>query len=155
MKLEKKVIGLQIVARVWAAILFVGGSVAAALFVPKPYLLLVLIPSVVLTIFVLIGTFLMPILWVPRYCFTYDEEKITIKEGVFFRRYTVIPVIQIQDISLVEGPLQLAFSVSTIVIATAGSHQSICFVHKEKARNMVDELQVKIKERMEKLGESL
>ncbi len=92
-----------------------------------------------------------PMLRYNCYSYGYDEKRIIIKKGVIFKRYIIIPICQIQDLHLVQGPLMLMFKISTIVISTAGSDHIIKGLDSELAKKMVEEFESDLLKRIEAL----
>ena len=81
----------------------------------------------------------------------YDDKRITVKQGVIFRRRTVIPVCQIQDLHRTEGPLMMLLKLSGVTISTAGSNFDISTLTTEEADRMIDDLEKKLEVRIEEL----
>lgn len=95
--------------------------------------------------------------WLPaatysRYTYSYQEDRIQINKGVFFKHEIVIPVCQIQDLHLSQGPLMQILKLQTIEISTAGSNYKINGLSDEVAKQMINELEIYLKERIEVLS---
>lgn len=83
------------------------------------------------------------------YSYGYDNEKIVIKRGVIFRHSITIPVCQLQDLHLFEGPIMTAFKLRSVEFSTAGSNFSVCCLDKVVSQQIVDDLSVYLKTRLE------
>jgi len=65
---------------------------------------------------------------VPRVRYHYwryqvDEHELDIQQGVFVVRRTVIPLVRVQHVDTVQGPLSKQFGLSSVTVATAaGGH---------------------------------
>ena len=97
------------------------------------------------------------LLWLPgakyaRYTYQYSEEKIQINRGVIFKHEIVIPVCQIQDLHLSQGPLMQLLKLQSLEISTAGSNFTIDGIDNATARQIVSELEAYLKTRIEVLG---
>lgn len=99
----------------------------------------------ILTLF----AFIYPFLSHKMFGYDYDEEKIVIKRGVVFRHYVCIPVCQIQDLHLLQGPFMLLFGLSGLIVSTAGSNFFIPCLNTEDAKNALEKLQAFLKNRIE------
>lgn len=94
--------------------------------------------------------------WLPkakydRYTYLYNEERIQINRGVIFKHEIVVPVCQIQDLHLSQGPLMQILKLQTLEISTAGSNYQIDGIDNETARKIVEELETYLKTRIEVL----
>ena len=101
----------------------------------------------------LIGVFIIiyPLLRHRLYRYYFDDKQIVIKKGVVFRTQVVVPICQIQDLHVFEGPIMMMFSVSGVEISTAGSNFKIACLEKHEAKNMVDVLLANLENRLEEL----
>lgn len=90
--------------------------------------------------------FIIALIWVvcklgyDRFRYGYDENRITVEKGVFFRRRITIPVCQIQDLHRVQGPIMLLMKLSGIEISTAGSNFTLAYLKLSDADEMIDTL---------------
>lgn len=153
--LEKKVgyywMSWRLVLLVFVLVPFIIGITQ----IPEDYLLILLIPGGLLVLLVAVFTFVFSFLDKKVYKYYIDEEKIIVSHGVLFRHYIVIPVVQIQDIGTFQGPIQLALKLSNIIITTAGSTERISCVNSHLAKDIVDDMQVKIHNRMNVKAEEI
>lgn len=147
-KLERKVISYWILTRILLFLLILAGVIVIVIFVPYEFLLAALLPSCLLLLLVTFYTFIMPVLEYNAYGYYFDEEKVIIKSGVFFRSYRVIPILQVQDVGTIQGPIKIVYKISNIIISTAGSVEQIKNVEVEKAKEIVDEINSKIHKRL-------
>ena len=105
--------------------------------------------SVGIPVVLIIGLLIVfPFLKYRFYSYGYDTEKIVIKRGVIFRHTITIPVCQLQDLHLFEGPIMTAFKLNTIEFSTAGSNFSVCCLDKVVSQQIVDDLGVYLKNRI-------
>ncbi len=63
-------------------------------------------------------------LWIPRYydslVYELREEELETKEGVWFRKISVIPYNRITNVDVVQGPLSRLLNIYTVKVQTAG-----------------------------------
>lgn len=96
--------------------------------------------------------FWFPSLMYNRYTYSYDEKRIQINRGVIFKHEIVIPVCQIQDLHLNQGPLMQILHLQSIEISTAGSNYSINGIDNKKAKEFISELENYLNKRIEVLS---
>lgn len=96
-------------------------------------------------------TLVFPALRYRAYAWGYDEKRIVVKKGVVFKRKTVIPVCQIQDLHRTQGPLMMLFRVSGVTISTAGSNFELSTLATQEADRMIDELEKNLEARIEEM----
>ncbi len=132
-------------------VLFVGGLVPIILVDSSVKLIVGLsagIPVILLSILLII----FPLLKYKFYKYYYDEERVIIKRGVIFRHEIVIPVCQIQDLHVYEGPIMMAFKLKGVIFSTAGSNFELFGLNKEVAEKLVEEVENYLKKRIEVLS---
>lgn len=110
-----------------------------------------LISVIICGILMIFACFVYPILRYKSYSYYYDEKKIVIKRGVLFKDTITIPVFQIQDLHIIQGPLMQILSLSSIEISTAGSNHSLSGLTNDDAKVMIDELSKYLEARIEDL----
>ena len=79
-----------------------------------------------------------------NYQYKLTEEEIIVKQGVIFKRYLIIPYVQIQDISYTQGPIDLLLGLSCLSVITAGPTITIHSIEKKDAQEIVDYIKIKI-----------
>ncbi len=147
-KLDKKVKILWFIESViWVALILVGVILPIIFADESVKLILALslgIPMGLLSIFLLVY----PILRYHFYSYYYDEERILIYKGVIFKRSVILPVRQIQDIHIYQGPLMHIMGLSGVSVSTAGSNFNIACINKNDAKIMVDDLETNLNNRL-------
>lgn len=106
---------------------------------------------------IICGGFGWLLFWLPgakyaRYTYSYQEDRIQINRGVIFKHEIVIPVCQIQDLHLNQGPLMQILKLQTLEISTAGSNYQIHGLDNEVAKQILAELETYLKARIEVLS---
>ncbi len=106
------------------------------------------IPVIILSAFLIIW----PFLKYKFYSYYYDDERVIIKRGVIFRHTIVIPVCQIQDLHVFEGPIMMIFKLKGVIFSTAGSNFELTCLDGEVAEKIVIEIEEYLKKRVEVLA---
>jgi len=148
--LQKKVSSYWLIKRIIFLIIFIAVYIVAIVFVPKDYLLFLLVSCTVLLLLIAIYTLIFPHLQQKFYRYSIDEEKIIISCGILFRTYTIIPIIQIQDVGTSQGPLQILYKISDVTISTAGSIEVIKCLDQDIAQEIVQTLHQKLTFKLKK-----
>ena len=83
---------------------------------------MVLIPVALLAA---IQIFVLPHRIYRRWGYDMGDEQLRVLRGFLWRTDTIVPFNRIQHIDVAQGPLQRAFGLSTLIVHTAGTHNSI------------------------------
>lgn len=79
--------------------------------------------SLIITVPIFIGVILVS-LWIPWYyqtlLYTFTNDEIVWRRGVWFRQTGIVPYNRITNIDLIQGPIMRRVGVSTLKIQTAG-----------------------------------
>ena len=137
-KLDKKVLALWLIESV-LAVVFILAVASIGIFLANDVIFLYVlgIPCFLLCVFLIVY----PILRYAFYSYGYNETRIIIKKGVIFKSSITIPVRQIQDLHVYEGPIMLLMGLGGVSVSTAGSSFSIACIDKKQAGLMVTELE--------------
>ncbi len=140
-KLDKKVRALWLIESALAVILILATASIIILFAnenaQKILLLALGIPCILLSVFLIVY----PFLKYAFYSYGYNDNRIVIKKGVIFKTQIVLPVKQIQDLHVYEGPIMLIMGLGGVSVSTAGSNFNIACINKNQATQMVNELE--------------
>ena len=86
-----------------------------------------------------------------RWGYDMGDEQLRILRGFLWRTDTIVPFNRIQHIDVAQGPLQRKFGLSTLVVHTAGTHNSIVILPglaTEDAETMRDTIKIHIRKDM-------
>ncbi len=83
---------------------------------------MVLIP---VALFTIIQIFILPNRIYRRWGYDMGDEQLRVLRGFLWRTDTIVPFNRIQHIDVAQGPLQRLFDLSTLIVHTAGTHNSI------------------------------
>ncbi len=151
-KLDKKIQKLWII---YGLIYFVLGTIGMTVLnifsIGEKYFIAVIVLDVIYLLLSIFLCFVLPILNYKMYSYSYDEKRIVIHHGVIFRSRIVVPVCQIQDLHLQQGPMMLLMKLGGVTISTAGSNYTINGLSLEDAKKMVDDLENHFQVRIEEL----
>ena len=148
-KLDKKVIKLWLVRNLFIIIPTLVGYLMLVILIPNEIKLALGLSFGILSLIILALSIIWPFLSYRFYEYNYDETKIYINYGVIFRHKILIPVRQIQDLHLYNGPLMQLFKLSGITISTAGSNFSLSGITKSEAEKMIIDLESKLESRLD------
>lgn len=134
------------------AVIFIIIALVVCLAVPSD-LTLVLSLSVGLPLLLLAIFFMIyPFLKYRYYGYYYDTERVVVKYGVIFKHVLVIPICQIQDLHIVQGPIMALFKLKGIIFSTAGSNFELSCLDGEVAEKIVSDVEEYLKKRLEDLA---
>ena len=155
-KLDKRVLKLWYVRAAILALVLLGAFLGTALVLilanaPSTVMLAVLLGVGIPVILLLCLTLILPALRYRMFAWGYDSKRITVKQGVIFRRNVMIPICQIQDLHRTQGPLMMLFNLSDVTISTAGSNFDLSTLTTDEADRMIDELEQNLETRIEEL----
>ncbi|RYD57801.1 MAG: hypothetical protein EOP60_03780 [Sphingomonadales bacterium] len=103
------------------SVLLFAAAVGLELFVDWPFPGIVLVPALAFAIW-MVGV-VPPRRW-KHMGYAYTGRELHVASGFLFRSHTVVPVSRVQHIDIVQGPVERFFSLSTLVLNTAGSDAS-------------------------------
>lgn len=83
---------------------------------------MVLIP---VALFAALQIFVLPGRIYRRWGYDMGDEQLRVLRGFLWRNDTIVPFNRIQHIDVSQGPLQRLFDLSTLIVHTAGTHNSI------------------------------
>lgn len=83
---------------------------------------MILIPVL---LFAALIVFILPGRIYRRWGYDMGDEQLRVLRGFLWRTDTIVPFNRIQHIDVAQGPLQRLFGLSTLIVHTAGTHNSI------------------------------
>lgn len=116
----------------------------------KGLLMAILIPIIIIWLLVAL---IYPFLNYHFYSYGFDEKRVYIQKGIIFRHQIVIPICQIQDLHLEQGPIMLMMKMCSLNISTAGCNHLISGIDKSKCEKIIKELTTYLEERIEALND--
>lgn len=86
-----------------------------------------------------------------RWGYAMEDDRLRVLRGFLFRTDTVVPFNRIQHIDVGQGPVERLCGVATLVVHTAGTHNSIVSLpglEPDDANNMREEMRRHIRQEM-------
>jgi membrane protein YdbS with pleckstrin-like domain len=83
------------------------------------------IPSIVVPLVALVAVILIPQRRWGRLGYALHPKLLQVVRGWLFYTDTIVPLVRVQHIDVTRGPLDKAFGTATLVVHTAGTHNSI------------------------------
>ena len=119
--------GYRHVLRVRAILFWLPLSIAAIvvdrlLLAPTPF---GGVPSIIVPLLGLLAVTLVPERRYRRLRYALHPKLLQVVRGWLFHIDTIVPLIRVQHIDVTRGPLDKAFGTATLVVHTAGTHNSI------------------------------
>ena len=100
-----------------------------------------LIPGALQSVYLI---FIHPELEYKQWLYKITEQYVDYTHGIFFTKRTIIPISRIQHLDIRQGPIQKQFSLSNIIIFTAGQSHEIVAVLSSEAQSIVDSINMLI-----------
>lgn len=106
------------------------------------------LPSALVPLLGLIAVVLVPHRRYQQLAFALHPTMLRVVRGWLFHADTIVPLVRVQHIDVTRGPLDKAFGTATLVVHTAGTHNSIVALPglaPEKAAAIRDEIRQHIR----------
>ena len=83
------------------------------------------LPSIIVPLVALLAVILIPHRRWGRLGYALHPKMLQVVRGWLFHTDTIVPLVRVQHIDVTRGPLDKAFGTATLVVHTAGTHNSI------------------------------
>ena len=97
----------------------------------------------VFILFTYLFVFLLPAIKWKRWRYEVREQEIELQRGIFIVKRTLVPMVRVQHVDTVQGPILKRYGLSTITISTAATVHEIPALDMEEAdelRNSISQL---------------
>lgn len=153
---SKKVKTLWVLSRIWLLIpglfpLLLGLLVDD---LPQALKIILIVYSAITLVFAFVLIVVLPPFQYKKYLYLIKDDEVVIMRGVIFKESYVIPIVQVQDIGYIEGPINQILGLCNIIISTSGSTRNIAGIEKEKAIEIVNNVKEKVKEYIKRRDEA-
>ena len=101
------------------------------------------LPSLVIALLALLAIFVVPERRYRRLRYALHPTLLQVVRGWLFHTDTMVPLVRVQHIDVTRGPLDKSFGTATLVVHTAGTHNSVVVLPglaPEKASDIRDEI---------------
>lgn len=116
----------------------IGASIAIFFFHYPLWIIFIIIVGIIIIGYFL--TFIIPKLRWQRWRYEVREQEIELQRGILIKKRTLIPMIRVQHVDTIQGPLLKKYRLSTISISTAATTHEIPALDENEA----DELRISI-----------
>src|SRR3954464_149747 len=87
-------------------------------------------------IFTYLNIFLFPALMWRRWRYEVREEEIELQEGIFIVKRTLIPMIRVQHVDTVQGPILRKYQLASVIVNTAATAHKIPALEESEAEEL-------------------
>lgn len=91
---------------------------------------------VLAVIFPFLHIFVFPTLRWRRWRYEVREDEMELEEGIFIRTRTLVPMVRVQHVDTVQGPILRKFNLASIVVHTAATAHSIPALEEAEAEEL-------------------
>ncbi|GIN63506.1 UPF0699 transmembrane protein YdbS [Robertmurraya siralis] len=116
-------------------LLLCGGTTGLTLIFDWP-IWIIAIAALVLIVFVYLMIFLLPTIRWRRWRYEVREQEIELQQGIFITRRTLVPMIRVQHVDTVQGPLLRKYKLATVTVSTAATVHEIPALELDEAEEL-------------------
>ena len=87
-------------------------------------------------LFTYLNIYLFPKIRWQRWRYEVREEEIELQHGIIFTARTLIPMVRIQHVDMIQGPLLRKYKLASVVVATAASNHEIPAIEESEAEEL-------------------
>ncbi len=134
-----------IVAVVILAILFLVRNVLSS-FETLPSIILKIADGILIIAMVLqvLDIILTQIVGYNKVKYLISESSVEINSGYLFCKSEIVPIRRIQQVDIMQGPLNKLFGLATITVITGGGEVELEYIELEEARQLTDVLKARV-----------
>lgn len=96
--------------------------------------------SILISLLVLIETYILiftfPLLKWQRWRYEVREEEIELQEGIFIIKRTLVPMIRVQHVDTVQGPILRKYHLASVIVSTAATAHEIPALEESEAEQL-------------------
>lgn len=90
-----------------------------------------------------------------RYRYLVDEEKLVVREGMWFISQGLAPLERIHQVTIKNGPIDRLYGLAKVIVTTAGGTLTIRFLERELAEQIAESLLHKVRYLLKQQGLSI
>jgi uncharacterized protein len=87
-------------------------------------------------IFTILNIIILPSLRWQRWRYEVREEEIELQEGIFIRKRTLVPMVRVQHVDTVQGPILRKYHLASVIVHTAATAHEIPALEEEEAEEL-------------------
>jgi hypothetical protein len=87
-------------------------------------------------IFPILHIFVFPLLRWRRWRYEVREEELELEEGIFIRSRTLVPMVRVQHVDTIQGPILRRFRLASVVVHTAATAHEIPALEENEAEEL-------------------
>ena len=91
--------------------------------------------AIILILFLVVGLIYLPLLW-HNSGWKISDDKLYIKGGVIFIKYSYIPINQIVNVVIIKNPLTPFFNIATVVVKATAANGKIKWIDLNVAQDL-------------------
>ena len=141
-----------ITALAFAAITLIALVILWACDWPMPMTAIILGVGVALTLIALAAAVIFPAIEYRQWGYRIEEDRVTIRHGIFWIHTQVIPVIRIQNVTTNQGPIERHYGLCSVELALASGTFDIRGLRKEDADSLAEILSAHLYKRVQEKG---
>lgn len=96
----------------------------------------------VISLLIILFVFIVPKIRYRRWRYEIYEQEIYIQHGILIMTRTIVPMIRVQHVDTIQGPILKKYGLSTVTISTAATTHEIPALTDEDASNLRDQISV-------------
>lgn len=96
----------------------------------------------IISLLVILFVFIVPKIRYRRWRYEIYEQEIYIQHGILIMTRTIVPMIRVQHVDTVQGPILKKYGLSTVTISTAATTHQIPALTDEDASRLRDQISV-------------
>ena len=100
-----------------------------------------------------IGMAIAPVFEYKQWSYMINDDEIWFREGIFWSKEVIVPIVRIQNINLKENPISKMLGIADICIGTAGGVHKIPAIDKSEVEVIMKFLREKVNENVKKENE--
>lgn len=117
------------------ALLLCGGAIGLTLIFDWP-MWIIIIAIILFIAEVYLFVYLFPLIKWKRWRYEVREQEIELKHGIFIVTRTLVPMIRVQHVDTVQGPILRKYKLATVTISTAATVHEIPALELDEAEEL-------------------
>ncbi|MEB6238601.1 PH domain-containing protein [Staphylococcus gallinarum] len=99
----------------------------------KVSIIILVFMLIISVLFFIYGVVFLPLIYYKIFEYKIDNETVTIKKGLWFRKRYAIPLFRIQNVDTHRGMIMRKYNLATLTLSTAGGNKEIKLIDIQEA----------------------